>query len=93
MMSMKRRKRLLFWFSVVFILGLFLTFKSGFLAEFTSRDYSENRTAYTIYHEEVSRKIPGYVATGSILCLLSGFGLVSILLKEPNLQEEHDNIQ
>jgi hypothetical protein len=75
------KKNVLIIFSIVFVCGLLLIFYSESLAEYFSRHY-HHHGGWSVYRPDVFiRSIP-YMVVGSIISLISGFGLVLTILKK-----------
>lgn len=76
-----KKKVLITIFSIVFVLGLLLVIKSGDIGEYFSREYDNTGLSWsTSYNEIVINSIP-YMITGSLITLVSGFGLILTIIK------------
>lgn len=75
-----KKQRWIVGFSALLVLSLFFTLFAGNLAERTSRQYLEPGV-YSTVPQEVESKTLSFIAVGSILSLLSGYGLVRLLIE------------
>lgn len=76
---MDKKKVILAIFSIVFACGLIIVLNAWGLGEYFSRQYDE--MGWMDDPAEVNHKAISYMAAGTIISLISGFGLVSTVIK------------
>lgn len=74
-----KKKVIITVFSVVFVCGVLLVLNAWNIGEYFSRQYDE--TGWMTDPYEVNHKAIAYLVTGLIISLVSGFGLVSAVIK------------
>lgn len=82
MVCKDKSKVILTIFSIVFACGLLLVLCSGSLGEYFSRNDNLGLSPWSTHSSEVIFKAFTYLVTGSLISLVSGFGLVLAIVKK-----------
>ena len=79
---MKNKKAILtVSYAIILILGLLLTINSADLAEVKSRNYVSS-SAYSTSADDINRNTIPIAATGCVISLIAGFGLIITINKD-----------
>ncbi|NLY70441.1 MAG: hypothetical protein GX076_01960 [Clostridiales bacterium] len=76
-----KKKYAIIVFSIIFVCGLLLIMYSENLGEYFSRHY-HHHGGWSVYRPDVIIKSVPYMVVGSIISLVSGFGLVLSILRK-----------
>ncbi len=69
-------------FSVIFVCGIILVFRSLSLGNFYAREYFEGGGGWSLSQETANMKAIPFMIVGALLSFLSGLGLVLLAVKK-----------